>query len=71
MKVQKPGLSEPHIFTIASGPDEPALRFFIRDLGDWTTKMQTADLRATVVVEGPYGRLEPTVSHTSRIGSRS
>ena len=55
MKVQKPGLSEPHIFTIASGPDEPAFRFFIRDLGDWTTKMQTADLRATVVVEGPYG----------------
>jgi predicted ferric reductase len=67
VKVQKPGLSEPHIFTIASGPDEPALRFFIRDLGDWTTKMQTADLLgATVVVEGPYGRFEPTLSHTSR-----
>jgi len=67
VKVQKPGLSEPHIFTIASGPDEPALRFFIRDLGDWTTKMQTADLHgATVVVEGPYGRFEPTVAHTSR-----
>jgi len=67
VKVQKRGLREPHIFTIASGPDESELRFYIRDLGDWTAKMQTADLLgATVIVEGPYGRFEPIRVGSSR-----
>ena len=67
VKVQKPGLREPHIFTIASGPDEPELRFFIRDLGDWTARMHAADLMgARVIVEGPYGRFEPTVAKAPR-----
>ena len=29
LKVQKPGLGEPHIFTVASGPESPTLRFFV------------------------------------------
>ncbi len=61
LKVQRPGLREPHIFTIASEPDAAGLRFFIRDLGDWTGHLQHADLiGAEVVVEGPYGSFEPT-----------
>lgn len=61
LKVDKPGMREPHIFTIASPPDADNLRFFIRDLGDWTAKMQTSDLvGARVTVEGPYGMFEPT-----------
>ncbi len=60
LKIQERGLSEPHLFTIASAPDAPNLRFFIRDLGDWTNQIQERDLvGATVLVEGPYGRLQP------------
>lgn len=60
LKVQASGLREPHVFTVASGPAEPELRFFIRDLGDWSRRIQTADLIGTeVVVEGPYGEFEP------------
>lgn len=60
VKMQLPGLHEPHAFTIASEPDDDRLRFFVRDLGDWTSKLQQRDLvGATVRVEGPYGRFEP------------
>jgi len=60
LKFQTEGLSEPHPFTVASSPDSASLRFYIRDLGDWTHKLQSADLVGTeVLVEGPYGRFEP------------
>lgn len=66
LKVQKPGLREPHIFTIASEPTSSTLRFFIRDLGDWTERMQHTDLLgAKVLVEGPYGQFEPVVHDAS------
>jgi predicted ferric reductase len=60
IKIQLPGLREPHPFTIASAPGEKHLRFFVRNLGDWTTEVREHDLvGATVYVEGPYGRFEP------------
>lgn len=60
IKIQQSGLSEPHIFTIASAPDDSELRFFIRNLGDWSAKLQARDLvDAEVLVEGPYGQFEP------------
>ena len=60
LKIQERGLSEPHLFTIASSPDSPNLRFSIRDLGDWTKRLLTEDLMgSTVLVEGPYGHLRP------------
>lgn len=60
VKMQLPGLREPHPFTIASAPEEDRLRFFIRDLGDWTAAMRQHDLVGALVrVEGPYGRFEP------------
>lgn len=66
VKIQQPGLSEPHAFTIASAPASGRLEFFIRDLGDWTAKLQTAELLgAEVIVEGPYGEFEP-FSHDGR-----
>ncbi len=59
IKVQARGLSEPHPFTIASTPGESVLRFVIRDLGDWSGRLaQTLSLGDSVLVEGPYGRLE-------------
>ena len=61
IKVQKRGLSEPHVFTVAAPPGSGHLRFFIRRLGDWTAKLYDADLEGTeVLVEGPYGTFEAT-----------
>ncbi|MFN3217703.1 MAG: ferric reductase-like transmembrane domain-containing protein [Acidimicrobiales bacterium] len=62
LKVQRRGLSEPHLFTIASRSDDGSLRFFIKDLGDWTNKIVELGedlVGAEVRVEGPYGRFEP------------
>lgn len=60
LKLQVRGLKEPHAFTIASAPDDGELRFFIRDLGDWSHRLLTTDLvGATAFVEGPYGHFEP------------
>lgn len=65
LTVKVPGLREPHPFTIASSPDEPCLRFVIRDLGDWTNRLITSlSVDDRVIVEGPYGHLEPTPSHS-------
>ena len=67
LKVQKPGLREPHIFTVASQPDSSTLRFFIRDLGDWTSRMHEVELvGADVTVEGPYGLFAPTVAKATK-----
>jgi predicted ferric reductase len=52
------GMSEPHPFTIASTPDESELRFFIKNLGDWTDALgHRIQVGARVEVEGPYGAL--------------
>ena len=60
LKLQESGMREPHIFTIASSPEEPELRFYIRNLGDWTAKIQTQELVGSkVIVEGPYGTFDP------------
>lgn len=60
VKIQIPGLREPHPFSIASAPEEGRLRFIIRDLGDWTRRLHDADLIGRdVAVEGPYGRFKP------------
>lgn len=60
VKVHAPGLPEPHPFTIASAPSEPVLRFYIRELGDWTAHLPEQLVAGTeVTVEGPYGRFRP------------
>jgi predicted ferric reductase len=59
LKVQQPGLSEPHPFSIASPPSADILRFVMKSRGDWTTDVRTnLTVGATVFVEGPYGRLK-------------
>ena len=58
VKVQVPGLAEPHAFSIASAPGEDHLRFLIRVRGDWTEEASSAiSPGQLVIVEGPYGRL--------------
>ena len=60
VKIQRRGLSEPHVFTIASSPEAEELQFFIRSLGDWTEKIRHVDLEGTeVIIEGPYGTFQP------------
>ena len=67
LKVQRRDLLEPHPFTIASSPDDDHLRFFVRDLGDWTARLHQADLKGLeVLVEGPYGRFDPIGSEQTR-----
>jgi predicted ferric reductase len=59
------GMSEPHPFTIASSPDESDLRFFIKNLGDWTDALQhRIQVGSRVRVEGPYGALPLFPSHS-------
>ena len=68
VKLGVPGMREPHPFTIASGPDEDHLRFFVRNLGDWTAELREHDLVGALVhVEGPYGRFEPLPQGTDAV----
>ncbi len=61
VKLDAPGMSEPHPFTIASAPGNPNLEFYVKHLGDWSAKLPQTDLiGCTAHVEGPYGMFEPT-----------
>ncbi len=44
-----------HPFTIASAPSENGLRFVIKNLGDFTAKLDELKVDDYVFVEGPYG----------------
>lgn len=59
LKFSIPGMTEPHPFTIASAPSNDGLRFMIRNLGDWTSRLgDLVRVGTRVRVEGPYGGLE-------------
>lgn len=49
-------MKEPHPFTISSSPDENELRFSIKNLGDYTSKINQLKEGTNVKVEGPYGK---------------
>lgn len=63
VKLQLPGMREPHPFTIASSPTDTELRFLVKDLGDWSGRLETIDpselVGADATVEGPYGKFRP------------
>jgi predicted ferric reductase len=46
---------EPHPYSIASAPADGNLRFLVKALGDYTTKLQELQAGARARVEGPYG----------------
>jgi predicted ferric reductase len=46
---------EPHPYSIASAPADTTLRFLIKALGDYTTKLQELQAGCRARVEGPYG----------------
>lgn len=46
---------EAHPYSIASAPDRTELRFLVKALGDYTTKLQELEPGCVAQVEGPYG----------------
>lgn len=47
--------AESHPFSIVSSPSEPELRLAIKDLGDYTSKLEMLKVGDRALVEGPYG----------------
>jgi len=63
LRIGADGMREPHPLSIASGPDDEHLEFYVRHLGDWSDRLPSTDLVGqTVRIEGPYGEFEP-MSH--------
>lgn len=48
--------TEPHPFSIASKSDEPKIKVYIKNLGDYTSKLSLLKIGDKVKIEGPYGR---------------
>ncbi len=46
-----------HPFSLSAAPNGQWLRFTVRELGDWTTRLQQLRPGTAVFVEGPYGVL--------------
>ena len=56
-RVNKPGLREPHPFTIAGIEDDGTVRFAIKPLGDYTRALrETVAVGDRLTLEGGYGR---------------
>jgi predicted ferric reductase len=69
LKARVRSMSEPHPFTIVSAPEDPTLRFHVRDLGDWSSRLaDRVSVGDRVDVEGPYGRLDPLPVRSGRRG---
>ena len=61
LHVSKPGLREPHPFTIAGRGEGGSVRFAIKPLGDFTKKLrEQIEVGDRVSVEGGYGRFTHT-----------
>ncbi|MCB0989859.1 MAG: ferredoxin reductase family protein [Acidimicrobiales bacterium] len=66
VKIAARTMAEPHMFSIASSPDDDQLVFHIRALGDWSDRLLHTDVVGeTVWVEGPYGRFRPLPDNDS------
>lgn len=51
----KPGLKNPHPFTISSSPDEKHLVFTIKSMGKFTSQIHTLTPQDKVKIRGPFG----------------
>ncbi|MEC9342981.1 MAG: ferric reductase-like transmembrane domain-containing protein, partial [Pseudomonadota bacterium] len=57
LSFSEPGLREPHPFTIAGMEEDGTIRFAIKPLGDYTTRLRKmATVGDRIQVEGGYGR---------------
>jgi predicted ferric reductase len=55
--VNRAGWFRSHPFSVSAAPNGKYLRFTVKDLGDYTRKLQRIDIGTRVFVEGPYGAL--------------
>jgi predicted ferric reductase len=46
-----------HPFSISTAPNGHYLRFTVKDLGDWSHRLQSAVIGTRLFLEGPYGTL--------------
>lgn len=59
ISIKRPGLTEPHPFTISGSLDSGSLQFSIRGLGDYTRFLRDAVRVGDIMyVKGPYGRFD-------------
>jgi predicted ferric reductase len=56
-----------HPFSISAAPNGRYLRFTVKDLGDWTSKLQRVKVGTSVFVEGPYGAFTGAARTKARI----
>lgn len=56
-----------HPFSISAAPNGRYLRFTVKDLGDWTGKLQQMRVGTPVFVEGPYGAFTGAARTKARI----
>ena len=69
-EIQVPAISsEWHPFTIASAPHEPMMSFYIKQSGDWTTKLLSLFERGEFVLRtrGPFGSPAQSVKSYRRV----
>jgi predicted ferric reductase len=66
IRFQEEGYKEKHPFTIASKPGEE-IRFVIKSLGDFTSKISKLNVGTTAVIEGPYGKFDYTLQNKDQI----
>jgi predicted ferric reductase len=56
IKMSLPGfMGESHPFTISSQPDQAGLRFSIKQLGDYTSALNSLKPGAEIMIDAPYG----------------
>jgi predicted ferric reductase len=56
-----------HPFSISAAPNGKFLRFTVKDLGDYTHKLQRMDVGTPVFVEGPYGAFTGAARTKARV----
>jgi predicted ferric reductase len=63
----KEGWYRAHPFSISAAPNGKFLRFTIKELGDYTSKLQRMPVGTSVFVEGPYGALTGAARTKARV----
>jgi len=69
LSIQRPGLQEPHPFTISCAPnDQKTLQITIKALGDYTRKLATAlQLGDSVQLSKAFGHFQPATNNKRQI----
>ena len=59
-------LGESHPFSMSSGPNDKSLNFGIKNLGDYTALLATAESGTKVKIDGPYGTFSNAIVKNPR-----